>query len=393
MNNPYSVYGIGDIDFKSYNRTNGMGGTGLAIRSGTAFIDNNPAAISGLPRSFYLAHVAMTARTSTYTGEPIDANNSKNKDMWIKRFELAVKINGWWASNIGFGQFSNVNYKFRGNKFIEGSSSSYETALEGEGGLNDFHWTNAVSLGKHLSLGIKSSLIAGSINQSEILNNIDLQNTLTTKQQDYMSEFVFTGGLLYEVPLNKKWDFSIGGKYTPERKFSAERTLTVMEGEEVIKEDIFTKANRFSLPQTIAGGISFKRNKKTTIAVDYTHEDWSALDLKGTGWQMINNDRVSGGFEFSRFRNKKGHEMDYKFFQFGGFYNTGYLQIRNRPVREYGFTLGTGGLIGNGLVYTISGEVGVKGTTQAKLIKETYFGLTVNITYSDLLLSKGRKYD
>src|SRR5687767_9329396 len=76
MNNPYSVYGIGDIDFKSYNRTNGMGGTGLAIRSGTAFIDNNPAAISGLPRSFYLAHVAVTAKTSTYTGEPIDANNS-----------------------------------------------------------------------------------------------------------------------------------------------------------------------------------------------------------------------------------------------------------------------------------------------------------------------------
>jgi hypothetical protein len=107
----------------------------------------------------------------------------------------------------------------------------------------------------------------------------------------------------------------------------------------------------------------------------------------------INNDRVTGGVEFSRFRNKQGKEVDYKFFQLGGFYNTGYLQVRNKPIREYGFTLGTGGLIGNGLVYTLSGEVGVKGTTQAKLIKETYFGLTLNFTYSDLLFSKGRKYD
>ena len=393
MNNPYSVYGIGDIDFKTYNRTNGMGSTGLAIKSGVAFIDNNPAAISGLPRSFYLAHLSMTGKTSTYAGEPINADNSKNKDMWIKRFELGVKINGWWASSIGFGQFSNVNYKFKGNKFIEGSSTSYETSMEGDGGLNDYHWTNGFSLGKHLSLGIKSSLIAGSINQSEILDDPILLNTLTTKQQDYMSQFIFTGGLIYEIPLNKRWDFSFGGKYSHEQKFSAERSLTVMEGDQVIKEDVFTKADRFSLPQTIAGGISFRHNQKTTLALDYTHEDWSALKIKSAGWQMINNDRITGGVEFSRFRNKQGKEVDYKFFQLGGFYNTGHLQIRNKPVREYGFTLGTGGLIGNGLVYTLSGEVGVKGTTQAKLIKETYFGLTLNVTYTDLLFSKGRKFD
>src|SRR5258707_1338354 len=99
MNNPYSVYGIGDIDSKTYNRTSGMGGTGLAIKSGSAFIDNNPAAISGLPRSFYLTHVSVTGKTSTYSGDPINAENSKNKDLWIKRFELGVKINGWWASS------------------------------------------------------------------------------------------------------------------------------------------------------------------------------------------------------------------------------------------------------------------------------------------------------
>jgi hypothetical protein len=393
MNSPYSVYGIGDIDFRTYNRTSGMGGTGLAIKSGSAFIDNNPAAISGLPRSFYLAHVSVAGKTSTYAGDPINADNSKNKDMWIKRFELGVKINGWWASSIGFGQFSNINYKFKGNKLVDGSINNYETSLEGEGGLNDYHWTNAFLLGKHLSLGIKSSFIAGSINQSEILVDPTQGNTLTTKQQDYLGQFVFTGGLIYEIPLNKHWDFNIGGKYSAKQKFSAERTLTVSEGQTVIQEDAFTKADRFSLPQTIAGGISFRHNKKTTLALDYTHEDWSSLAIRGTGWQMINNDRVTGGVEFSGFRNKQNHEVDYKFFQLGGYYNTGNLQVRNKPIRDYGFTLGTGGLIGNGLVYTLSGQVGVKGTTQSKLIKETYFGLTLNFTYSDLLFSKGRRYD
>ena len=45
MNSPYSIYGIGDIDNRMYNKTSGMGGTGLALRSGNYFIDNNPAAL------------------------------------------------------------------------------------------------------------------------------------------------------------------------------------------------------------------------------------------------------------------------------------------------------------------------------------------------------------
>jgi hypothetical protein len=393
MNNPYSVYGIGDIDFKNYNRTTGMGSTGLAIKSGAAFIDNNPAAISGLPRSFYLAHVAVTGKTSTYKGEPINATNSNNKDMWIKRFALAVKINNWWASSIGFGQYSNVNYKFRGSKFIEGTSNEYETAIEGEGGLNDFHWTNGFAIGKHLSLGVKSSFIAGGINQSEVLNDLSLATTITTKQQDYISDFRFQGGILYEVPINKRWDFSIGGKYSPQTNLSAQRTLTVIENEQTIKEDDYVKRDRFSLPQSLAGGIAFRHNKKTTFAIDYTHEDWSSLKVKETGWQLVNSDRISAGVEFSRFRNKQNQEVDYKFFQLGGYYNNSYLQVRNTPIKEYGVTIGTGGLIGNGLVYTLSGEFGVKGTTAANLIKETFFGMTINITYSDFLFSKGRKYD
>jgi hypothetical protein len=55
MNSPYSIYGIGDIDHRMYNRTNGMGSTGLATRSSNTIINNNPAAISGLPQSFLYA--------------------------------------------------------------------------------------------------------------------------------------------------------------------------------------------------------------------------------------------------------------------------------------------------------------------------------------------------
>ena len=109
MNSPYSIYGIGDIDFRPYNRTSGMGGTGIALRSSYYLVDNNPAAIAGLSRSFVIVDAAFTGKVIRYKGDPINAENSNNKDFWIKRLAIAVKINNHWASSIGFSQFSNVN--------------------------------------------------------------------------------------------------------------------------------------------------------------------------------------------------------------------------------------------------------------------------------------------
>ena len=313
--------------------------------------------------------------------------------MWIKRFALATKINKFWASSVGMGQFSNVNYKLTGDQSIEGSNSQYKTSFEGDGGLNEYYWTNAVSLGKHFSFGIKSSMIAGAINQSEILSDEILQSTITTKQQDYIGNLRFQAGAIYETALNKKWDLAIGARFSPKKRFSAERTITISENGSTIYEDDYIKPDRFYLPHSFAGGIALKHNKRTTLAADYAYEDWSSLNIKQQGWQLTNSHRISAGAEFSKLKQRAGQLTEYKFFQLGGFYNRSYLQVRNTPVNEYGFTIGMGGVLSNSLLYSLSLEAGVKGTTQQKLIRERYIGITLNITYSDFLFSKGRKYD
>ena len=136
MNSPYSIYGIGDIDPKPYNRTSGMGGAGLALNSSYYMIDNNPAAIAGLYRSFINVDAAFTGKTVKYSGTPVDAANSDNKDFWIKKLSLAVKVNNVWATGIGFGQFSNVNYMLSGTKPVNGSTTNYAAYYEGDGGFD-----------------------------------------------------------------------------------------------------------------------------------------------------------------------------------------------------------------------------------------------------------------
>lgn len=393
MNSPYSIYGVGDMDFRPYNRTSGMGGTGLGLRSSYFLLDNNPASISGLTRSFYIVDAAVTGKSVSYKGSPIDAENSSNKDFWIKRFSLAVKLNNHWASSIGFNQFSNVNYKFFGTTSAEGSSDNYLTYYEGDGGLNEYHWTNAFSLGKHFSVGLKSSIIAGSVNQTETVSDATLGSAISTKVQDYFGKPRFQTGAIYSTPLTKKWDFSIGGRFIPSVKMTSERTLTVSENDVSIIEDEFIKNDRFSLPNSYAAGIAIKHNNKTTFAVDYNYDDWSKLKIKQNGWQLISSNRLSAGVEFSKQARMLNQLVEKRFFQVGAFYNSSYLQIRNEPIKEFGITAGMGGVIGKGLIYTLALEAGSRGTTQQKLIKENYMQVTLSFSYRDLLMSKGRKYD
>lgn len=393
MNSPYSIYGIGDIDFRPYNRTSGMGHTGIALRSSYFMINNNPAAIAGLTRSFFMADAGLTGKIVNYKGDPINADNSSNKDFWIKRLAIAIKINKYWASSIGFNQFSNVNYNFFGTKSVEGSTGDYVTYYEGDGGLNEYFWTNAVSLGKHFSLGLKSSIIAGSINQTETIADESLSSTISTKIQDYMGKARFQTGAIYATDLTKKWNLSVGGHFSPKVKMTSERTLTVLEGETPVIEDEFVKNDRFSLPNTYAAGIALKHNNKTTFAVDYTYEDWSSLKIKEQGWQLVSSNRLSAGVEFSKQARLMNQVVEKRFFQLGGFYSSSYLQIRNEPVKEYGFTAGMGGILGKGLLYTLSLEVGSRGTTNQKLIKENYVQLSASFSLREFLMSKGRKYD
>ncbi len=393
MNSPYSVYGIGDIDFKSYNRTSGMAGTGLALSSNKYIINNNPASIAALERSFFIVNISTTGKSATYQGDAITAINNKNQDFWIKGISLAAKINKSWASNIGIGQFSNVNYKFNGEQAIEGTTRVYTTAYEGDGGLNEFYWNNAITLNKHFSVGVKSSFITGTINQSETLYEPSLQSTIVTKQQDYFNNFRFQYGALYTGQLSKKWELSLGARYSGKIKLAADRSLTVTQEDEVIVENEFIKKDRFFLPATYAGGIAFTKNKKTTFSADYTYEDWSALNIRGNGWRYTSGQRLSAGIEFSKQLQYWNKPEEQKFYQLGAVFNNSYLQVRGVPVKEYGVTVGMGGRLGNSLLYSLSGEFGVRGTTNSSLIKENYFQFTLSLSYRDFLFSKGRKYN
>lgn len=108
---------------------------------------------------------------------------------------------------------------------------------------------------------------------------------------------------------------------------------------------------------------------------------------------MISIDRLSAGAEFSKQQKMMNQIVETRYFQVGAFLHNSYLQIRNEPIKEYGLTVGMGGSISGSLLYTLSAEIGKRGTTRANLIRENYVQLTIGLSYRDYLFSKGRKYN
>lgn len=393
MNQPYSVYGIGDIDRNVYNRYSGMGGATLSLKSSAYTVDDNPASTIGLDRSFLVVNIATAARFSGYHGSPINAENSTNQDFWIKRIGVGIKVNARWASNIGISPLSSVNYKYTGSKAVEGSSQVYTTLYQGDGGLNNFYWNNSFAITPHIAVGVKTTFITGSINQTETLYDPGLQTTISSLQQDYVRKFRFEYGVLYNSALSKKWDLAMGARYAGKSDINADRSLTVTQDGSVIVNDRFIKYQRFGLPASYGAGVSFVRDKKTTFALDYNYEQWDNLKIAGQEWRYGNSQRIAGGVEFSRLVNFRNRSSDRRFYQVGGFYDNAPLQVAGKTVNGYGITAGMGGRMGKTLLYSLSAEGGVRGTRQANLIRENYFQLVFTVSYRDFLFSRGRKYD
>lgn len=392
MTSPYSVYGIGVIDHRTYNRTSGMGYTGLALRSGAWLINNNPASIAGLEKSWYMFDLGLSGRSVTYSGDPIDEAARTSRDFGVRRAAFAVKITNNWASSIGFRQYGLVNYKYQGSLAVEGTSEKFPVDYEGDGGLNNFYWTNAISIRKNLLLGVNLSVIGGSINRTEFMADAGIDRTIETKVQDFYSKARLEYGLLYSLPIGKKWQFSLGGRFTAKTELSPERTVTVKENNTTLIDEELVEAGRFHLPLSYGVGIALTKNNSFTIAADYTAEQWKPLNIRGSGWSLVNSQRFSGGIELSKKVEVWNRPVERRFFQLGGFIDNSYLSVKSRQVNQFGVTLGYGSNYRN-LLYNVGLEFGQRGTISDGLIKENYFQITIGLSYRDFFFSKGRKYD
>jgi len=396
MNSPYSAYGVGEISEGWADRSSGMANTSISLMSNPGYLLNkNPASLAGLERSLGQVDLALVGKSSTFTGTPITSSNNSARDLVIKRFSLSAKINNHWGSSVGFVPFSYVSYSFVGQKSIEGSTSTYTGNYDGNGGLHQIFWNNAVQIWhNHLAMGLRSSFIFGSINQTETLSGSTISSVPVAAQTStYYNNFRFEYGAIYNNKLNKNWKFALGGKITTKTDLRTDQTLTVQEGNSVIENNKDMGTGTFSLPWAYDAGIALINKDRSTFTVDYSFANWSGLNAGSATYSMVNSSRLSAGVQFSNQLKRYNMVAEKSYFQAGVFAGQSYLQVKGQQINEVGVTAGYGGFLSRGLNFHFSLEGGRRGTTANSLVRENYVQATIAFSYREILYSKGRKYD
>lgn len=398
-NSPYSILGIGDIENNYYNRTAGMANTGLAYRNDKYIINNNPASYSALQQQFFAFEIAGRGQFVNYKGSPLNGTSASGKDFAIKRLSVATKINKWWGSSAGLLPYSTANYEFSSFKNIQGTNATVPVTYDGSGGVNQVYWGNSFQPFKHFSVGINASYLFGSLTQTESLVTDGLATTLTTTRQVFLKNFNFTYGAQYYLPINKRWDLSIGGIYSPAHALAADASVIVTDNETQISSTTdAVKSADFKLPNSSGIGFSITKDKKYTLSGDYKYQAWTSTNYSGSNYSLKNSSRASLGFEISNKLRNFNSQFEKNFLQAGVYYGTSYLSINGQQLKEMGLTLGYGLFrIKNQLGLSTLGvslglDIGQRGTQQANLIKENYVNFTITVSYRDFWRTKGAKY-
>jgi hypothetical protein len=396
---PYSQMGIGDVEDGFYNRTTGLGNTGIAYRSNRFLINNNPAAFSGLANQYFSMETGIRGSFVDYSGSPVTPASTQSGDITFRRIAMGIKPAKNWGSSIGLVPFSTQNYEFNVPYYIQGSSNEIANHYyQGHGSVNKAYWANAYEFFHHVSIGVDAGYIFGQLNQKDIIQAGSGASQASTTNDVNLQNLYMTYGLQVYSNIGKHWSFIIGGVFSQKTDLLASSNKQVLGSDSSILQNEQLPDSYLSLPNSYGAGISITHNDKYTWLADYRYSDWNSVQHKNTypgqDYSIVSSERGSIGFEISKKRTFYNQKIELSYIQTGLYYGNSYLQINGKQIKDMGVTMGFGmNSLKSPLAYSIVFQYGIKGTQQNNLIRENYANVTFVINYGSIWFTKGKKFE
>lgn len=387
---PYSGIGIGILNKGSNGILNGMGGSSYAMQNPYYINFRNPASYAAFDSLSFVADVAASIYVSTLSSNNLTQKNSNARADYIA---IGLPITRHWRTSVGIVPFSTIGYDMIDSKAFDPIGKiSYEYSARG--GINELYWGNAFRICKGLSIGLNASYMFGS---AYYISNTEFEGNYfynTHINDAYHIDGIFlTGGLQYFFNVKENHRIGLGATYSNTAYIWARENQLVnyYEGaySTVITYDTAFSSNTLRgnlyIPQSIGGGFSYSYKDKLTIAADVTWRNWEKYSLMGHGDSLKNSITASLGAQFVP------DPLSAKFlkriaFRVGAKYSTGEIFIHNKPVSEFGVSLGLGIPLTTFNTHSsinVLFEYGRMGTQVKDLIKQNYFRFTLNFTLQE----------
>ena len=387
---PYSIFGPGELQHKGFGRSQAMGGAGIALRSGGSLNNVNPASYTGIDSFRIISEFGIQ-------GKLYDLSSSgKSQSGYTGNFSylaLGFRYTPWMAGSIGVVPFSSVGYSVAKENYIEGLNSRYISLYNGSGGISQFYFSNAIHIGKHLSLGVNTSYLFGPLIQEENIQQTDVSPQLQIVRQDFLKSFYFDYGMQYTFAV-KKIEFSLGAIFSNEQNLKSKHILNVYNSSFKLIQGESYDAEYLEVPLNWGVGLGIKNAEKYLVLFDYGFQEWSKVNYSTQFNDFENAHRFSLGAEFRPWE-YRAINKSYKnwIYRVGVNYQSSYLSFGSQVIEDKSISFGAGvplpGRISN---FDWSIVVGTNGTIRNRLIRENYMLIQLGFNLNEVAFLK-RKFD
>lgn len=391
-NSPYSALGIGDINSPGSIASDAMGGTGLTFGNGIYVNTLNPAM---LVKTRFVAF--STGIRSQYRAITDGTNTQTDFGANLSHIMMAFPLKPKWTMSLGLRPHSSVEHEARYTAAIQGTTNSVQYIYKGQGGFSKASVGSGHMIGKSLYIGAEGYYYFGSISRdttSRLLLNDGEDYYLQYRDRINANGLGLKTGFTWNQKLSKKWYLNVGGTYELQSKLKGSqlRSLTTLiegqNGPSILKkpDTLSMGTGGLTLPSAYTLGVSVESPLKWIFAAEYSKQDWAQFrNFQGRAeGNLTASEKISVGVEFL----PKVTSTAY-FNQV--FYRVGFQQIKtpylvnSTQVMDRSFSFGLSTPLGyRNLSYIDWGlSIGTRGVTGNGLVKENYFKISLGFSLID----------
>ncbi|MDR1056822.1 MAG: hypothetical protein LBL90_13655 [Prevotellaceae bacterium] len=380
---PYSMFGIGEIENRTYSINGGMAGTGIGLQLRNFINTSNPAS-THIDTLTFVFDISSAAKISQFSyGKKTDNSMGMN----MKKLAFGFRFQPKWTISLGLQPYSNVGYKMTTETPITGAPETYTTTFEGSGGLSKLFLSNSYRFNSHLSVGVNASLLFGTVDQTETQSEFLIEKSAFTRK------IYFDFGAQYTNKIATRSWYTIGAVYGYKTNISLSNDIVVSSRSTgVTLEQTAKQSTKTAIPQYFGGGASFETfmgSKAFTFALDYIFENWGALTNPSPNAKYTNSHKLSVGAQFLPNIRMPKNYFQRIIYQLGASYNLSNLMLDGQRLREYAVSVGANLPISRSMVH-FSADFGYR--TGKSLMTEKYVMLTLGLSFSEMWFFK-RFYD
>jgi hypothetical protein len=385
----FSRYGFGDLLRYGDSRTYAMNGTGIALVNDGFINELNPA---GLTRISYTRFSAGFEYNNFLSKDEIGSSFYSTGGFQGLAFAFPISTENGIVLSTEFTPYSKVSYGITSSSIDSLTQSQQNKTFYGSGGLSSIGFGLSASPSTTLHVGARLNYMYGSTRQYQtiLFDNTSLTPT-TFDRSAYYSGFTLTLGVIYEDVANllnapALRPLTLGLTMTTGSSLDANIQRTYPASSYFFSDSIITENSTAGLPLSLGFGLSYFHQNRYRFLGDFVFENWGStkqFGLPADSLSLRNSFRTSIGFEAIP---AKDADTFWKriVFRTGFAYNSTYYKINGVGINEYTFSAGFGLPLGLESQLNIGFHVGMRGSTDSHLQKDTIVRISVGVSASEI---------